>query len=193
MQLPLIKYPIFGIINFLLLFINIQPVFSNSPPTLIVAQNTNTKAATEALNQGLQAIQSGKIEDAITAFREAIKLDPKLAAAHYNLGLALRQSGKLQPAADAFYQATQADPQFALAFANLGGALLEGNNLKLAKDYLSRALELNPNLGFAHYNMGLIREEEKNWSSAIASFAKAKLISQTAPKPAYHLGVCYLQ
>jgi len=63
----------------------------------------------------------------------------------------------------------------------------------LAKDYLSRALELNPNLGFAHYNMGLIREEEKNWSSAIASFAKAKLISQTAPKPAYHLGVCYLQ
>jgi Flp pilus assembly protein TadD len=106
MQLPLIKYPILGIINFLLLFINIQPVFSSSYPTLILAQNTNSKAATDFLNQGLQAIQSVKIEDAITAFREAIKLDPKLAAAHYNLGLALRQSGKLQPAADAFYQAT---------------------------------------------------------------------------------------
>jgi tetratricopeptide (TPR) repeat protein len=152
MQLSLIKYPILGIINLLLLSINIQPAFSNSPPTLILAQNTNSKAATDSLNQGLQAIQLGKIEAAITAFRQAIKLDPKLAAAHYNLGLALRQSGKLQPAADAFYQATQADSQFALAFANLGGALLEGNNLKLAQDYLNQALKLNPNLGFAHYN-----------------------------------------
>ena len=83
--------------------------------------------------------------------------------------------GKLQPAADAFYQATQADPQFALAFANLGGALLEGNNLKLAQDYLNQALKLNPNLGFAHYNMGLVKKQEKNWSSAIASFETLNL------------------
>ncbi|MBO1058720.1 MAG: Tfp pilus assembly protein PilF, partial [Dolichospermum sp. JUN01] len=66
MKLPLlIKYPILGIINFLLLSINIQPVFSSSPPTLILAQNRNTKAATEALNQGLQEIQLGRIEVAI--------------------------------------------------------------------------------------------------------------------------------
>jgi tetratricopeptide (TPR) repeat protein len=71
--------------------------------------------------------------------------------------------------------------------------LLEGNNLELAKDYLNQALKLNPNLGFAHYNMGLVKKQEKNWSSALASFQKARTMSQNAPEPAYHLGVCYLQ
>ena len=41
--------------------------------------------------------------------------------------------------------------------------------------------------------MGLLREQEKNWSSAIASVQKARTYSQNAPEPAYHLGICYLQ
>ena len=151
----------------LLLGVNIKPVFSTSFPTLILAQSTNSQAATDSLNQGLQAIQLGKVEAAITAFRQAIKLDPKLAAAHYNLGLALRQSGKLQPAADAFYQATQADSQFALAFANLGGALLEGNNLKLAQDYLNKALQLNPNEPMALRSKQVLAEQLSSYLDSV--------------------------
>ncbi|NES85656.1 MAG: tetratricopeptide repeat protein, partial [Moorea sp. SIO2B7] len=60
----------------------------------------STPVAVEKLNKGLEFIQQGKLNEAIALFREAAKLDPRLAPAHYNLGLALRQQGKLQPAAD---------------------------------------------------------------------------------------------
>ncbi len=125
-----------------------SPSLSVSPPDLLA--QSGSQPGIDLLNQGLQAIQAGRVQDAIALFRKATQLDPRLAPAHYNLGLALRQAGELQPAADAFYQATQADPKFAPAFANLGGSLLEGNNLQLANDYLQRALELDSKLGFAH-------------------------------------------
>ncbi|BAY31861.1 TPR repeat-containing protein [Nostoc carneum NIES-2107] len=165
--------------------------FAITPPDLLA--QTTSQGAVDLLNQGLQAIQAGRVQDAIASFKKAVLLDPKLAPAHYNLGLALRQTGQLQPAADAFYQATQADPKFAPAFANLGGALLEGNNLQLANDYLQRAVELDSKLGFAHYNLGLLREQQRDWERAIAAFRKAMQYSQNAPEPAYHLGLVYLQ
>jgi tetratricopeptide (TPR) repeat protein len=137
MALSFFKYRIAGLVSFTLLVVSISsPSLSLTPPVASKLAQSNAKTAIDSLNQGLQAIQAGRVQDAIAAFKQATQLDPALAPAHYNLGLAFRQTGQLQPSADAFYRATQADPKFAPAFANLGGALLEGNNLQLANDYL---------------------------------------------------------
>ena len=206
MKLSFYKYRIAGLVSLILLGGSILSPSSPASPTSVqtrliasvqfpsplkLAQYNNNQTATDWLNQGLQAINVGRVEDAIASFGQAIKLDPNLAPAHYNLGLALRQVGQLQPAADAFYRATLADPKFAPAFANLGGALLEGNNLQQANDYLQRALQLDSKLGFAHYNFGLLREQQRDCDKAIASFKKAIEYSPNAPEPSYHMGICY--
>lgn len=157
-----------------------SPTIAQTPipglPTVSTSEPSQTQAqaptATDFLNQGLQFIQAGRVQNAIASFRQAIQVDPSLAPAHYNLGLALRQIGQLQPAANAFFQATQTDPKFALAFANLGGTLLEGNNLQQANNYLQRSLEIDPKLGVAHYNLGLLRERQRDCKQAIVSFKK---------------------
>lgn len=51
------------------------PTFS-SPHTAQVEQTT----ATELVNQGLQAIGSGEVKQALALFRQATYLDPSLAA-----------------------------------------------------------------------------------------------------------------
>ena len=157
----LYKYGLSAFFSAILLSATVTPAKANEayelkfdPVPQKLAQYARNSATTY-LNQGLQLVQSGRPQDAIGAFNQAIQLDPYLAPAHYNLGLALRQVGQLQQSADAFYRATQVDPKFALAYANLGGALLEGNNLPQAENYLERALELDSKLGFAHYNVGL--------------------------------------
>ena len=80
---------------------SINAVSSQTIPRL----RPTSPAAVEQLNQGLALIQSGKLPEAIAAFKASVQLYPQLAPAQYNLGLALRQSGQLQPAADAFYKA----------------------------------------------------------------------------------------
>ncbi|MGH8001758.1 MAG: tetratricopeptide repeat protein, partial [Brasilonema sp.] len=161
MLFHLYKYRLCTLVSFILVAQSLLfPSSSASPAPLpshlpLLAQYIDSSAQ-DYLTQGLQAIQVGRVQDAIALFRKATELDPNLAAAHYNMGLALRQIGQLQPAADAFYKATQSDPQFALAYANLGGSLLEGSNWQQANDYLQRALELDPKLGVAHYNLGLL-------------------------------------
>ncbi len=198
MQVSVLKWRIFkSVIALMLVGESITPAVARqeieltlAQPLLIAQQSAQT--AVELVNQGLQLIQQRKMQQAIAAFRQATELDAKLAPAHYNLGLALRQVGQLQLAANAFYQATQADAKFALAYANLGAALLEGSNPNLAEDYLQQALKLDSKLGLAHYNLGLVKEQQQEWDSAIASYKKAIKYSATPENP-YNIKKIYKQ
>jgi hypothetical protein len=67
------------------LYVNIKPVFSTSPHLPLLVQAPR-QIALDWLNKSLQAIQESRVQDGITAFRQATQLDPTLAAAHYNLG-----------------------------------------------------------------------------------------------------------
>jgi Flp pilus assembly protein TadD len=53
----------------------------------------------------------GKLDEAVTAFRTAIRLEPNSALAHYGLGIALKEQGKPDEAIAAFREArTHARP-----------------------------------------------------------------------------------
>jgi tetratricopeptide (TPR) repeat protein len=195
------KYHLCTIVNFILIsgfFLLPIPVIGadTNKTSQKIAQFYANKTAAQWLNEGLQAIEVKRVDEAILAFEQAARLDPSLAQAHYNLGLALRQSGKLQPAADAFYKAIQANPKFAPAYASLGGALLEGNNFQLAEDYLERAIKIDSKLGFAHYNLGLLRYRQRNFDKAVSSLKKSVELSKNAPDSSsysYYLGLSYIE
>ena len=62
----------------------------------------------------------GKLDEAIAAYREAIRLKPDYAEAHSNLGIALAGQGKLDEAIAEYREAIRLKPDYAAAHNNLG-------------------------------------------------------------------------
>ena len=65
----------------------------------LMRTNMNRQRAEVASNSGNSLLKSGKVDDAITEFREALGYDPNYAEAHTGLAKALEQQGKVAEAA----------------------------------------------------------------------------------------------
>ncbi len=84
-------------------------------------ENTQqTMSADQLCSHGYSLAIDGKIEDAITVWREVISLDQSHAVAHYNLGATLYDLGKSEEALAEFYRAVSVEPSFADAHERIG-------------------------------------------------------------------------
>ena len=86
----------------------------------------------------------GKLEEAIAAYRTAIRLKPDYAEAHYNLGIALHDQGKLEEAIAEYRTAIRLKPDYANAHYNLGLALHDQGKLEEAIAEYRAAIRLKP-------------------------------------------------
>jgi superkiller protein 3 len=59
------------------------------------------------------------VDEAVTAYQQAIQANPKLALAYNNLGAAYERQGKRSQAIDEYRRALQIDPGYADAKRNL--------------------------------------------------------------------------
>jgi hypothetical protein len=75
--------------------------------------------AARALAEGNRLRATGRVGEAIAAYRRAVQRAPHAGDAHYNLGIALRQAGELRDAALAFRQAARLNPDDADAVQNV--------------------------------------------------------------------------
>jgi tetratricopeptide (TPR) repeat protein len=70
----------------------------------------------------------GQVNEAISEFREAIRIKPDYGQAHYNLGYALFTKGQLDKAMAEFQEAIRLKPDYQARFDNLS-KIMEMNNL----------------------------------------------------------------
>src|SRR5437773_2092766 len=77
--------------------------------------------------KGFDLLKSGKPVEAITEFKEALKLDPKFIAAHFGLGQAYQAKGELPDAIKEFTAATDLNPTAPEFFLRLGSALAQAD------------------------------------------------------------------
>jgi hypothetical protein len=63
-------------------------------------------------NLGVALARTGKVEEAIAHYEQAIRIDPDFAGAHYNLGKALTQVGRVPEAIEHYEQALRINPDF---------------------------------------------------------------------------------
>jgi Flp pilus assembly protein TadD len=84
------------------------------------------------------------LEEAITAWREVIRIAPGSSHAHYGLGAALTALEWREEAIAAFRAALEFKPDFALAYANLGVALRKQGRRAEAVAELHKARDLAP-------------------------------------------------
>jgi hypothetical protein len=69
-----------------------------------------SRDAVSALSEGNALRKTGRVADALSAYRRAVELEPAFASGHYNLAIALREHGDLRDSALAFRTVARLDP-----------------------------------------------------------------------------------
>jgi Flp pilus assembly protein TadD/dipeptidyl aminopeptidase/acylaminoacyl peptidase len=99
----------------------------------------------------------GMPEDAIDAYRKALKLDPGSAAAHYNLGTSLARSGKYAEAEGHLRAALKKSPN-SQTYTGLGIVLWQQGRADAAVVELKAAIEADPRNAAAHQELAKVLE-----------------------------------
>ena len=94
--------------------------------------NNTIKDADYFINLAQEYVDSGKYEEAIDTYKQAIKVHPDDAVAYYKLGIAYRSAGKMLESVDILQQAIQIKPEFAVAHDNLALAYKDSGDMKKA-------------------------------------------------------------
>jgi tetratricopeptide (TPR) repeat protein len=110
--------------------------------------------------------------DAVTQFREAIRLRPKFARHYDRLGVALVRMGRYDDAVAPLSMVVELQPDNADALHKLGTAYQYKQDFQLALDYYARAIRLRP-LSKTYLNMGDIQYDEGRYADAARSFEEA--------------------
>jgi tetratricopeptide (TPR) repeat protein len=140
------------------------------------------------INLGNAHTALGRHEEAASAHRRAVDLQPDLAEAHCSLGNSLQAQGKLNEAVVSYGMALELKPTLAVAHSNLGTALKALGQLDDAIRCYERAVELLPNLVEAHRNLGNVLAEQGRTDDAINCYWTALQLNPNSPEICNHLG-----
>jgi tetratricopeptide (TPR) repeat protein len=155
----------------------------------------------EAFNGlGVIQAQSGKLEQAISSFEQAVRSRPDAAEAsnnlrqalalrHQSLGRAAAEQGKLGEAEDHYRQALRQLPDYVAALGNLGNILRRQGQLAEAESCFRRILELEPNQFQALNDLGALSQEQKMFQEAIELFRRALQVQPNHANAHLNLGV----
>lgn len=90
----------------------------------VLLHNNDTQDQT---NTGWRSLLNGRPEDAIAAYQESLRIDPKSAEAYLGMGIALKSLGFIDHAKDAIQQALELNPHLSSALVHLGYLYADGH------------------------------------------------------------------
>jgi len=111
----------------------------------LVRRAWQSKQAATWNAQAQQKAQLGRFDEAETALRQSLSLNPSQVAIQYNLALALSHQGKLDEAELLVNQVLRLQPSFAAAWSLLGVILNKQPRRDEAMAALARSIDLEPN------------------------------------------------
>jgi predicted O-linked N-acetylglucosamine transferase (SPINDLY family) len=126
---------------------------------------------------GVTAYQLHEPAQARQLIRQAIEINPSIAAAHNNLGNALRDLREFDAALASYDRAIALQPGDAITLNNRGNALFDLLRFDAALESYDRALELQPAYAEAHNNRGNALRALGRYEAALASFERALAIA----------------
>jgi len=132
---------------------------AGAAPTPVEDSPTEANSGTTAYRHFVEACAAedrGDLELAEHLFRQALDLEPRMAAALTNLGNLLYRQGELDEARRLYERALDHDPLQPEARYNLGNLLEDLGQTELAIAELRRVCATAPEFADAHYNLGLM-------------------------------------
>lgn len=115
----------------------------------------------------------GRAEEAMSAYRQALELDPDYAAAWNRLGEALSAQARHQEALAAYQRSFELDPDQALPWHNLGNARTALENYDEAIAAYRQALKLDPEDAWSYHNLGFVYHQLGRYDQAIEHYQEA--------------------
>lgn len=136
-----------------------MPRVDPSAPQEITDSPTEANGGTTAYRMFVEACAAedrGEIELAEHLFRQAIDLEPHMAAALTNLGNLVYRQGEVEEARKLYERAIEHDPTQPEARYNLANTLEDLGEIELAVAELRKVCAAAPDFADAHYNLGLM-------------------------------------
>jgi tetratricopeptide (TPR) repeat protein len=126
-------------------------------------------ATAEAYNAlGVLYAEGNKLNCAVPAFEEALRLDEQDWRARYNLALALINKGEEAKAADHLHIVIQQKPDSPDVHNTVGSLLQQQGELEAAAEEFKAALKCDPAFALAALNLGQVLIDQKRYTAAIA-------------------------
>jgi len=135
----------------------------------------NAPSAEEWFEQGYYACH---YDEALRCYSEAIRRNPKDAAAYYNRGLARRLGDDLYDASEDFSKVIQLDPTNADAYYNRGIVRHDNGDVGGAVKDFSEAILFNPDHANAYQSRGNLRRDKGDLDIALEDELTAHRIRQ---------------
>jgi S1-C subfamily serine protease/Flp pilus assembly protein TadD len=115
-----------------------------------------------AYAQGKRLYEARDYRQALEAFREAIKAEPKYASAHNYLGLTYKKLGLFDESAQAYVKAIQLQPQNYVFLYNLGMVMYVANSYDNAATAFQKAIQIKPEDAESHFMLGKTYAQQGN-------------------------------
>ncbi|MEK6333851.1 MAG: tetratricopeptide repeat protein [Acidobacteriota bacterium] len=158
----------------------------------VVAKGSPTIAANAHLSAGNIYMSLGKFEEAATAFRRSLSLDPNSAEAQNNLGEALGELRQFQRALEAFQRAVALDSRFLKARYNMGVTYDRLGQLKYA-EFVYRILVRDfPDFVLAYDSLAVTLSKSGRAREAIPFHEKAIRLDAKEPSFYFNFALSYL-
>jgi tetratricopeptide (TPR) repeat protein len=140
--------------------------------------------AKTAYAQGMRLYEAREYQQALEAFREAVKAEPKYASAYNYLGLTYKKLGLYDEAAQAYVKAIQLQPQNFVFLYNLGVLMYVANSYDNAASAFQKAIRIKPEDADCHFMLGKTYAQQGNIT---ASRREYTILQRLDPKLAQEL------
>ena len=152
---------------------HLKALISKSDTVKPLTQENQSVSAETHFYRGNEKYLMRSYEDAITAYNEAIRLQPDFANAYVNRGLAKEKLGQYESAIMDYSSAIEIDPTLAGAYNNRGSAKRKLGQHFLALEDLNTAIQLDPRYVKAYVNRGNAKNSLGHPNEALEDFNTA--------------------
>ncbi len=149
-------------------------------------------SAEESYAVGMRHYMANRLESATRHFTNALKRNPKMAAAFRMRGFSYRLKNDFELAMNDFDSAVDIDPADAVAFRGRGLVHKSAGRLDAAKNDMNKAIRLDPTMEYAHYDRGLINWSLKKYDEAVKDFGRTISINRFNPDAFISRGLVFL-
>jgi serine/threonine protein kinase len=168
-------------------------VTTSSSPLATSSPSVANSQAEEFFKQGKDKFDKFDYEGAITAFDQAIALDPNYVKAYNGRGIVRTELKQYNEALEDYNQVIRLDPNSTYAYNNRGIVRKELKQYDQALADYNQAIRLDSNFAKAYYNRGIVRTKLKQYNEALADYDQAIRLNPNYAHAYYSRGLVFKQ
>lgn len=146
-----------------------------------------------SLQQGIEHLNAGRLEEAAQSFRRASEIAPSNDMAWHGLGLAALHAGHIGEALALLKKAAALAPDSPQILNTLGDIYRQTGQLDEAQAALETAIMAAPGYAEAHNNLGAVHLVREQLELAIEEFSHAARLNPAMALAHFNLGMAYRQ